>query len=90
MNILHKFCKARQLVLYTCAGSLATAEACFQLPVYFRFAGGGKESACYQYVLLSLLQVRAKKVLRAGSDLTGGERVFEENKVFVKKIVALG
>lgn len=51
LDLLPKFYKARQLVLNTCVGSLATAKAYLPLPENHLLGGCQKHYACLQDVL---------------------------------------
>lgn len=59
-----------------------------QLPEHRQSEEYEKYSACYQYVLPSLLEVYRKHTLIPDFDLSGGEEVVEENRVFVKDMAA--
>lgn len=67
-------------MLYTCAGALSTTKACLKLFENHPVIRCEKDSACFQDALLSLMEVYAKKMLSAASNVAGSEGAVEAKR----------
>lgn len=86
MELVFKFCKARDLVLNTCAGTSLTPKACLLVSEHLHSAGCEKNSASFHDALSLRMEVYANQVLSADSDLTGSREAVEMSRMFVKEI----
>lgn len=86
MGNMSKYFKDRYLVLDTFHGTLATVNACLQLPEQFVFVRCEKGSACFYDAISSLVEIYARRVLSLNFVLAGSEEAVEAIKLFVKKM----
>lgn len=86
MDLFSKFFKVKELVLHTCAGTLASAKVCLQLPEHCKLIECTNTSACFQYPLPSLVEVYAKQALIPDSDIAGSREASETRKELLKKM----
>lgn len=85
MDLVFKFSMEREQMLDNRAGSLAIAKACLQLYKHRRFRGCENDFACFLDALLLLIDVHAKQVFNADSNIAKSEEMFKESKLFVKE-----
>lgn len=60
LDLSSEVCNAGKLVIGTYNGTLPTVEACKQMSEYHQSPGYEKDSACFQDLLLSLVEVYKK------------------------------
>lgn len=72
--VVSKFCKGRELLIYTCTRTLATDQVCLQSLLARRIFGGEKDVLCFLESLLSLLKDSSLWVMNPYSDLAGNEK----------------
>lgn len=85
MNLSSKVFDVGQLVLVTCASTLATAKACLQLSQSNSSVGCEKESARFRNALPSLVAVWAKLVLGSNCILSESEEKVRQASYFQKR-----
>lgn len=81
MDLMSEYYKARELLLYTCAGTLATAKVYMQLPVHRRFVGCERDSAYFQDATSLLVEVHARQVMSPDANRAGSEKEFMASKM---------
>lgn len=84
MRVKCSLWRARELVLDTCASTLATAKACFQMPERHRFVECDKDSFRVQHEVLSLLQVYEKYILNPDFNIAWCEIAVQASKMYLK------
>lgn len=60
------------------AGSLTTAKGCLHLPENHRFVGCEKDSAAFQDVVSSPMEVHAKQILSPDSAIAGARKPMKQ------------
>lgn len=88
MFLMNTFCKVRELVLDTCAGTLPTIKVCLPLSEHPRTVGYEKDSARFQDVLPLLMEVYGMQVVSPGSNIAGCEEAVRTSKMFVTEMEA--
>lgn len=89
MDLVTKFCKAKELMLDSCACAFATLKAFLKRPKHRKLAGCVKDSACFQCALPLLVGAYTKQVSIAVYNITGSDGVVKVSDEFMKKMAAL-
>lgn len=88
LDLVSNVCKAKELVLDTCADTLGTAKICLRLLDHQRFVVHGKDSACFHDSLLSVVEVYLEHFLSPDSDIACSKEVVEANTEIMKEMAA--
>lgn len=89
MDGASKFSKAGEVLLITCACTLAAENACLLLHEHHPFVEFEKNTACFQHDLTSLVILYAMQFLSPDSNIAGSEKGFEPSEVLVSEIAAI-